>query len=322
MRIGMVTDSLAMLPFEEMLDTAAELGVEDLEFPVGGWSTAPHLDAPALLADASARDRFAGAVQDRGLRISALNANGNQLHPTTGAKDDQVVRNAVELAGQMGVPTVVLMSGLPGGAPGDISGNWVTTSWPPETQTILDYQWNEIAIPYWRELATFAGDRGVRLAVEMHGHQLVYNAATLLRLREAVGGDVVGANLDPSHPMWMGADPSTVARTLSGVIYNVHAKDSRRQEHVVAAQGVLDTQPPEAYMDRAWNFVTLGLGRDGGAQMWGRFLWDLRAAGFDGTLAIEHEDMQMGAVEGVRESVGILESVILRDPPSWSPQAI
>ena len=40
----------------------------------------------------------------------------------------------------------------------------------------------------------------MRFAVEMHGDQLVYNTATLLRLREAVG-DVVGANLDPSHPM-------------------------------------------------------------------------------------------------------------------------
>lgn len=321
MRIGLVTDSLAHLPFEEMLDTAASTGVEDIEFCTGGWSTAPHIDVPSLLADPSARDRFIGAVHDRGLRISALNANGNQLHPVTGPEGDAVVRRAIELASLMGVPTVVLMSGLPGGAPGDTTANWVTTSWPPDTQTILDYQWNTVAIPYWKDLAVFAREHGVRLAVEMHGGQLVYNADTLLRLREAAG-DVVGANLDPSHPIWMGADPRAVVGALEGAIHHVHIKDTRIQEGIVAANGILGTQPPEQYAIRPWNYVTLGLGYPGGAALWGQFLWDLRAAGYDGTLSIEHEDVQMDAVEGVAHSVALLESVILRDPPSWKPQAV
>ena len=321
MRIGLVTDSLAHLPFEEMLDTAAEAGIEDLEFPTGGWSTSPHIDVPKLIADSSARDAFMGAVRERGLGISALNANGNQLHPVTGEEGDGVVRRAVELASLMEVPTVVLMSGLPGGSPGDTTGNWVTTSWPPETQTILDYQWNEVAIPYWKDLAAFAKNKGVKLAVEMHGHQLVYNVGTLHRLRDAVG-DTVGANFDPSHPIWMGADPREVARALDGVIYNVHAKDSRYQDHVVRSHGILGTQPPEQYQERPWNYVTLGLGYPGGQALWGQVLWDMRAAGYDGTLAIEHEDMQTDAVEGVIQSVNLLESVILRDPPSWKPQAI
>ena len=33
MRIGMVTDSLSHLPLDELLRTAAELGIEMLEFP-------------------------------------------------------------------------------------------------------------------------------------------------------------------------------------------------------------------------------------------------------------------------------------------------
>lgn len=31
MKIGLVTDSLADLPFDQMLDTAAELGIEGIE---------------------------------------------------------------------------------------------------------------------------------------------------------------------------------------------------------------------------------------------------------------------------------------------------
>jgi hypothetical protein len=53
------------------------------------------------------------------------------------------------------VPAVVLMSGLPA-ARGELTPNWITTSWPPETLEVLDYQWNQIALPYWLDLAGFA----------------------------------------------------------------------------------------------------------------------------------------------------------------------
>ena len=321
MKIGLVTDSLSAVPFEEMLNTAAELGIEQVEIATGRWSEAPHIDIDLLLSDEGERDRFVGAVKERGLTISALNANGNQLHPVIGSKVDGVVRKTVQLAGLMGIDTVVLMSGLPGGGPQDLNPNWVTTSWPPETQTILDYQWNQVAIPYWRDLAEHGRRAGIRFAVEMHGAQLVYNAATLLRLREAVG-DIIGANLDPSHPMWMGADPRAVARALTGVIHIVHAKDARFQPHAVEVNGVLGTQPPDQAADRPWNYVTLGLGYPGGAQFWGQFLCDLRAAGYDGALSIEHEDVQMDAVEGLAQTVALLKSVMLVKPPSWRPAAI
>jgi sugar phosphate isomerase/epimerase len=113
------------------------------------------------------------------------------------------------------LPTVVLMSGLPT-APGDRHPNWICTAWPPETGRILQAQW-DLAVPHWQRLAAFAEEHGVLLAVEMHANQLVYNAPTLLRLREAVG-PVVGANMDPSHLMWMGSDPIASVRALDGAI--------------------------------------------------------------------------------------------------------
>ena len=321
MELGIVTDSLAHLPLEEMLDTVASLGISSIELPTGGWSSAPHLDLDLLLSDAAARDRFTGAVAERGLTISALNINGNQLHPVIGERVDSLVHATVDLAELLGVTTVVLMSGLPGGAPGDKTPNWVTTSWPPETQEILDYQWNQVAIPYWRELADYGLEHGVRFAIEMHGTQLVYNTATLLRLREAVG-PVVGANFDPSHPMWMGADPRAMTVPLAGAIHHVHAKDTRLNERVTAVHGRLDTQGVERAADRAWNYVTLGLGQPGGRHFWGQFLSDLRAAGYDGVLSIEHEDILLDAVEGVAATVGLLKEVMPVAPASWKPQDI
>ena len=85
----------------------------------------------------------------------------------------------------------------------------------------------EVVTPYWKELAEHAeAHGGVRLCIEMHGQQLVYNVPTLLRLREAAG-PLVGANYDPSHLMWMGADPIAAIDALGDAIFHVHAKDTR-----------------------------------------------------------------------------------------------
>jgi sugar phosphate isomerase/epimerase len=269
----------------------------------------------------TARDEFAGQISSRGLTLSALNANGNSLHPVEGAQHDKVVRDTIELASQLGVTTVVMMSGLPG-ARGDSTPNWITTSWPPETLRVLDYQWTEVAIPYWKQLAEFARDRGVRLAIEACGGQLVYNVTTMLRLIDAVGDDVVGANLDPSHLMWMGADIPTVIHTLGRAIFHVHAKDIKVQRPQANRDGLLDTLPITQADQRAWNYVTLGLGHPAGATFWADFVYALRGVGYDGTLNIEHEDTLVNSIEGVRRAATLLKQVVLVEPADWKPADI
>src|SRR4029079_17840971 len=121
-----------------------------------------------------------------------------------------------------------MMSGCPG-APGDSHANWVTTEWPPELREILRWQWDEVLIPYWKELVAFGAKHGVqKFCLELHGHQNVYSVGTLKRLRDAVG-ESVGANFDPSHLFWMGADPMQAVRELGAATYHVHAKDTRLQ---------------------------------------------------------------------------------------------
>ena len=119
---------------------------------------------------------------------------------------------------------------------------WIVTSWPPETEEILRYQW-KAAVPVWKALAARARDHGVkRIALEFHGWQLVYNVETLRRLRSEVGDDILGVNLDPSHLFWMGADPVEVARALADCIYHVHIKDVRL-EPAAGQNTLLDTNP-------------------------------------------------------------------------------
>jgi sugar phosphate isomerase/epimerase len=315
MKIGMVTDSLGGLSFEAMLDAGAGLGLDCVEFATGNWSTAPHIDLDGLLASKSARERFTSAVRDRGLTISALTCNGNQLHPgASGREHDRVVRKTIELAPKIGVDRVVLMSGCPG-APGDKYPNWITVAWPPEATEILEWQWNKVLIPYWRRLVAFAEKKGIRhLCLELHGGQNVYNVATLTRLREACG-EAVGVNFDPSHLMWMGADPIAAVEALGPAIFHVHAKDTRVDPHNAALNSRLETRPSVRARERSWNYVTLGYGH--GEDFWRAFCLALRRVGYDGVLSIEHEDMALSPMEGLRKSVELLRRVYIVEPASY-----
>lgn len=308
MKIGLNLDSLGGLSIDEALDTAAELGIERVELPTGAWSPAPHADLDALLDSDRARRELLARVEDRDLAISALTCNGNQLDPVSGPDHDAVTRKTIRLAPLLGVDRVVLMSGLPGG-PGDKHANWITVAWPPEAQRVLRWQWEESVIPYWRELVGHAREHGVgKLCIEMHGQQLVYSVPTLLRLREAVGPEV-GANYDPSHLMWMGADPIAAIDALADSIFHVHAKDTRIESRNVALASRLETRPNDEADQRAWNYVTLGYGHDDA--FWRSFCLALRRVGYDDVLSIEHEDRLMDPVEGVAKSVELLERVMI-----------
>ena len=210
MKLAIKTCTLDM-PYEEMLDFCVSQKIAAIEIGTGNWSGAPHCDLDLLVSDRTAREKWYDAMRAKGLELCALNCSGN---PLAYEKEMDVTKKTFELAQMLGVKKIVMMSGLPAGCRGDKTPVWITTSWPPETQEILDYQWNEVAIPVWKDIVKMAEDCGIeRIALENHGMQLVYNPETLLRLREAVG-PMVGMNLDPSHLFWMGGDPIEAARVL------------------------------------------------------------------------------------------------------------
>jgi sugar phosphate isomerase/epimerase len=297
-----------MLSFEDLLGTAAELRIATLEFGCGNWSPAPHANLDGLLGSEAARNTFLGRIAAHGLAISALNCSGNPLHPgEIGVAHRAVTSKTIRLAGMLGVRRVVLMSGCPGG-PGDANANWVTTAWPPEAARVLESQWSEQVIPYWKGLAAEARDAGVdRLCLELHGQQNVFNVRTLFRLRDAVG-PIVGANLDPSHLFWMGADPLAAVPVLGEAIYHVHAKDTRINPSVASVHGMIDVTSNDRVAERAWSYVTLGDGH--GSTWWRAFCSALRAAGYDDVLSIEHEDLALPPLDGIRRSVDALRDAI------------
>ena len=190
--------------------------------------------------------------------------------------------------------------------------NWVTCAWPDDYLKILDYQWNEVLIPYWKKTAEFARSHGVtKIAFEMHPGFCVYNPDTLLRLRAAVG-DTLGANLDPSHLIWQGIDPVMAISELGGAIYHFHAKDTRVDNYNKAKNGVLSVQHYTSEATRPWIFRTVGYGN--GETMWRDIASALRLVGYDKVMSIEHEDSLMSPIEGLTKAARFLREIIISEP--------
>lgn len=314
MRIGVFTDSTLHLSLSESLDRYVRWGITAVELGTGNFSPAPHLRLDEMLADAGARQRLLADLERRGMIISALNCSGNPIHPRAdlAAHDTQVIRDTIRLAAALGVDRICTMSGCPG-EPGGNHPNWVTFTWPPHFAELLAWQWDEVILPFWTEVAGFAREHGVLLCFEMHPGMSVYNTASLLRLRRAIS-DTIAANLDPSHLWWQGMDPLAVVSALGPAVGHVHAKDTRVDPPNTAINGCLDTTLPAVPANMPWVFRAVGYGH--GAAWWRDFISLLQMHGYDGVLSIEHEDPLMGLEDGTRMAAEFLKPLVFSPPPA------
>jgi sugar phosphate isomerase/epimerase len=137
-------------------------------------------------------------------------------------------------------------------------------------------------------------------------------------LRE-IGGEAIGVNFDPSHLFWQGMDPLVCARELGDAIFHVHMKDTWLDKPNIARTGVLDTKPYTNERERSWIFRTVGYGH--GQEFWRALISELRLAGYDGALSIEHEDSILSINEGFTRAVSFLQDSVLtedRTTPWWA----
>ena len=310
MKLGVLTVALGDLPFEDACRFLSERGVQMVEIGCGGFPGKAHCDAGELLADERKREAFLETLDKYHLTISALSSHGNMVHPDPeiAQRFETDFTKAILLAEKLKVPVVNTFSGCPGGSPEDKTPNWVTCPWPDDFSRILEYQWDEVLIPYWKEKAAFAQAHGVsKIALELHPGFCVYNTKTLLRLRREAGPQI-GANFDPSHLIWQGMDPVAVIKALGGAIFHFHAKDTKIDKYNTAVDGVLDTRHYSDEAHRSWIFRSVGYGNS--ASYWKDIISALRIAGYDYAISIEHEDSLMSQNEGLSKAVATLKEVI------------
>lgn len=318
MKLGAYTACLHDRPLPETLKILADMGLNSAEINAGGFIPAPHLPIAELLASAEARQEYLGQFVQAGITLTGLNVNGNPLNPDpeVGPKHAADLRQAITLASLLGVKRIVAMSGLPAGYPGGQAASWVVNPWDSQFLDTLDYQWREVAVPFWTEMQERARDADVKVCIEMHPHNIVFNPATMERLATEINATHVGAEMDPSHLFWQGIDPVAAIEYLADLVYHAAAKDTRVNEQNCRVYGVLDDrfqrvradQDPLSIggrntlnrwpADASWQFVAVGRGHD--PQFWVRFLQALQAVDPGIAVNIEHEDAELDQVEGLR----------------------
>jgi sugar phosphate isomerase/epimerase len=311
-RLGVVTEALAHRPLIDVMDWLVRdvPEVTDLEIGTGGYAPTNHCDMQALLRDAAARGAWLVEITARGLRIGALNAWGNPLHPdpNVAAKHDSDLRDTIRLAAALGVDRVVALAGCPAGVTGDRVPHFSGGGWLPYLESIHDAQWEWSVEPYWSALADFARHEHpqLRVCLELHPGTVVYNVETFSRIARL--GDAIAANIDPSHFMWMGMDAVAVIEKIGRRAAHCHGKDVAFSPANLAVNGLLDHRWPRPAEEMPWNFAVVGRGKD--AAWWNGFVAALAAHGTAHTIAIEHEDPFIGPESGIGEAALLLSRAV------------
>jgi sugar phosphate isomerase/epimerase len=310
--IGVFDPVYDHLSLDEMLDKVSALGLEAMEIGTGGYPNNKHCALDDLIADKSRARAWQRKFEGKGIQVATLSCHGNPVHPNAqhAQKDVETFRKTVLLAEMLGIKVIVGFSGCPGGTPIDTQPNWITYRWPPEYKQMLEWQWKEKVIPYWKEAAAYARSHGIkRLAFEMHPNFVVYNPRTLLKLREAVGEEI-GANCDLSHLFWQGCDPVEVIHFLGkqGAIFHAHMKDTVIYPENAAKYGVLNfASEANELAEASDTFRAVGYGHS--ATLWKSVVQAYMDIGYEGILSIENEDPILPGEVGVERAAYVLKNV-------------
>jgi sugar phosphate isomerase/epimerase len=318
MRLGLCLQALYHLPFAEALSTARRMGFELIELPVDARS--PFLDLEEALS--GGWRRIQREIRDAGLEISALSNHqeGQLLLGPHGLDTDRIhpgsAEEKVQYAARRLEETAALARRLEVGVVCGFTGcedcsRWFP--WPlPDGYEQMGPVFRERLLPMLDAFSRY----DVRFAHECHPKQFAYNLETARLALELVDSHpALGFNFDPANLMLAGMDPLAFVAELGERILHVHAKDGELVARHAARSGLLAhgrwTRP-----DRGFRFRIPGWGD----LSWKQVITELRIAGYDGVLAVEHEDPTMGRLEGLRKALEHLSPLTLRDPledPWW-----
>jgi sugar phosphate isomerase/epimerase len=285
-RLGLLTAAFGDLTLDQVAAWAAGNGFEMLEvacWPSAGgerrrYAGVTHIDV----------DSFdPGAVRDtldrHGLAISSLAYYPNNLHPDDAhrAEVNGHLKKVIDAAARLEVPIV-----------GTFVGNDKDRPLPENLERFR---------AIWPDLVAYAGDKGVKVAIENcpmifsydewpGGTNLAWSPAIWEQMFEAIPADNFGLNLDPSHLVWLMIDYERAVYDFADRIFHVHAKDMEIQRDGLYRHGTFSS-------GIGWQVPRLpGLGE----VSWPRFVAALYAVGYDYVVSVEHEDR---AFEGDEELV-------------------
>jgi len=250
-------------PFwETALGFAAEAGLDCVEI-----QARPGSALDEARREPGGVERIRETLARYGVRVSAFIFTLNYFLPNEeGERARAYLREMVDLAAQLGVPTISTTTGRLRDA---------------DFRTNLEHY-----VRVWRPLVRYAAERGVRIVHENCPHDpqnspnLALNPVWWNALFEALPADNLGLEYDPSHLVWQQIDYVRAIYDFGERIFHVHAKDMDIDEEMFYQDGILGC---------GFNWQIPRLPGQGLVD-WRRVVSALYDVGYDFVLSIEHED--------------------------------
>ena len=287
MKLGLMTAAFGGLTLDEVAAWAAGNGYEMLEvacWPAAGgekrrYAGVTHIDVDALDVGA-----VHATIERHGLGISSLAYYPNNLHPDDAQREEvnAHLRKVIDAAQALGVEVV-----------GTFVGNDKDRPLPENLERFRRI---------WPSLVAYAGERGVKIAIENcpmifsydewpGGNNLAWAPAIWDEMFSAIPDANFGLNIDPSHLVWLMIDYERAVYDFGERIFHAHAKDLEVRRDGLYRHGTLSS-------GIGWQVPRLpGLGEVD----WSRFVAALYAVGYDHVLSVEHEDRKFEATQELVE---------------------
>ena len=303
MKLGLVSAILDGLSFEEMIDCAAENGLECVEVACWPKGKAERRYAGVSQIDAAALDEEKWAYireycEKKKVEISSLAYYPNTMDPDVEKRDVYIkhLHTLIDASARLGVNMVTTFIGRDPKKTVSENLELVKEIWPP----ILDH----------------AKEKGVKIAIENcpmlftedewpGGQNLMTTPAIWRKVFEILDYENLGINYDPSHFVWQQIDYIRPIYEFRDKIFHVHYKDIKVYPDRLADVGVMAV--PLQYMSPKLP----GLGDVD----WGKYVSALTDIGYDGYTCIEVEDKAYeasieDAKRAVKQSVGYLRNFV------------
>jgi len=300
MKLGLMTAAFPDRSLKEVAEWANKSGFEMLElacWPIGK-ATRRYAGVTTLNVEGFTQkdaDESRAILEENNLEISSLGYYPNPLHPDP--EHRQIVISHLKKV----IDAAALVMDYP------IVGTFVGR----DKEKNIEQNF-EVFKEIWPPIVEYAGDRGVRIAIENcpmifsndewpGGNNLAYSPAIWQTMFDIIPFENFGLNLDPSHLVWLMIDYYQVIQDFSDRIFHVHAKDLEIDREGLYNNGTLS-------MGMGWQIPRLpGLGEVD----WAGFISQLYRFGYDYVISIEHEDRKFeGSEELVKRGFMISRDVL------------
>ena len=290
MKLGLVSAILDQSSYEEMIDTAAELGfacVEAACWPQGAaerrYGGVSHIDADRVLEEDAYAAHIRDYAREKEVEISSLAYYPNTMDSNQEKREAAIrhLRKLICASAKLGVNMVTTFIGRDQNKTVEENLELMKEIWPPILKLAEENQ-VKVAI----ENCPMLFDQGQWPG----GQNLMTTPYIWQKVFEILDSPYLGINYDPSHFVWQRVDYIKPIYQFKEKIFHVHYKDIKVYEDKLEQCGIM------AYPLQYMSPKLPGLGDVD----WGRYVSALTDIGYSGYTCIEVENK---AFEGSAEKI-------------------